>query len=579
VRHRLRTALFSALAAVVVAPLLGAAPSGGDHITTRVAPIEKVVQAKVVPPDQARRNSTSAVQQPEVPPERDTPWNKEECRAALGDVPRGEVWIAGNSRFSECVTTRRRYELYESGVFTAYADYRATIIQDTHRTNLKASSHVLLDDFKLVVLNGNPQTRKKLEDSDLTVYIECIGAKGAECNGKVKDQVLDGRDISTWRTEPNNDLFAEFDMTNSPVSDPEQEPRAKNYLRGDKISWHNINQIFIGSEPQDPDEEKEIQLPIRCDRAFYVRQPGGCIWDSNKLIWWVDYKDWPEYAKHVWDAQQHPTTTDPFGNFPNVKIPGSPIERPNPADMKPLTRLHKSADGNRSLDYYNDNEQVRKDACDQITKPADTECDEYPLHTNYEGAYYSQLYPSDKWKYSVRYIDADDNWNAGIEWGSWLAQQRVLAKGDELWISPFNIPTAEKRLGAAVIGNSKPAIAFLSKAERAADPIPDSELCSHPVHGGRYSCDYGEEWYKFPNGVRQAWVIGSDRQIWTRWSKADGTFTDWQPFGGVATSGVEFLEDESDGMGAVVRVRGTDGKPWYRERNPDTGVWTDWHKR
>ncbi|MFD7020954.1 hypothetical protein, partial [Streptomyces sp. NPDC059928] len=45
------------------------------------------------------------------------------------------------------------------------------------------------------------------------------------------------------------------------------------------------------------------------------------------------------------------------------------------------------------------------------------------------------------------------------------------------------------------------------------------------------------------------------------------------------TAGVTSLLDESQGMGAVVRVRGTDGRAYYRERDPNTGEWTNWHLR
>ncbi|MFI6056043.1 hypothetical protein ACIBCO_38980 [Streptomyces violascens] len=62
--------------------------------------------------------------------------------------------------------------------------------------------------------------------------------------------------------------------------------------------------------------------------------------------------------------------------------------------------------------------------------------------------------------------------------------------------------------------------------------------------------------------MKQVRVTGADRQVWARRSRPDGSFVGRQPFG-QAPSGVDVLFDESQGMGAVVRVRGTDGEPYY----------------
>lgn len=151
----------------------------------------------------------------------------------------------------------------------------------------------------------------------------------------------------------------------------------------------------------------------------------------------------------------------------------------------------------------------------------------------------------------------------------------MLGKADEFYVSPFNIPAGEQLTAPT----PEPPTAHLSAAERAADRIHPRDLCTHPTLGGRYSCEYGQEWHVYADGMKEVWVVGADRQVYHRYSRPDGSFVRWQPFGGVATSGVELLLDESEGQAAVVRVRGTDGKYWYRERNGNTGKWTGWHLR
>ncbi|EPH44415.1 hypothetical protein ABT390_22530 [Streptomyces aurantiacus] len=500
----------------------------------------------------------------------DNPWKLQECRGAA-DPGKGELagYTIYTSRYSLCTVIRTRYELKVGGALAAYSNFRVTILQDSHRRDRRTSIHLLLDDWDDVLVSGNHQHLRDLERSRLSVTLECNGSQGASCAGR---PARERRSLLAWKGGNGlDDAFARFDMSRSRPTDPVRDARAKNFLRGDGVSFHAITATLDGALG-----EVEQSEQLRCDRAFYMAGSGGCVWDKTRLNWYVDYKDYPEYAKHVWDATHHPTTTKPFGSYPGVQIPGALDTRPNP---KPLTRLHQSADGNASLTYRQENERIRTNACRRLSPKPGEECDEYPLGTTYEGANYTVLHPSDTWKYSVRFIDGDDNWNAGLDWRSWLARRRVLAKGDDLWVVPFNIPASEQRAGGAVSGRSKPGSAFLTDAERAGRALAPSELCTHPVMGGRYSCEYGEEWYTYSNGMKQMWVIGADRQVWTRWSRPNGTFVGWRPFGGVATSAVEVVWDDSKGMGAVIRVRGTDGKPHYRERNARTGRWNDWHLR
>ncbi|MFD7015711.1 hypothetical protein [Streptomyces sp. NPDC059928] len=472
------------------------------------------------------------------------------------------------SRYSLCTVIRTRYVLKVDGADAAYAYFRATILQDTHRRDRKASIHLILDNWSYQNVSSDPENLVRLAEAPLSVTLSCAGSAGASCKGHAD---MERHSIAGWRVPGDDDAYAKFDMSHTRPTDPAKDSRAQNFLPGDHVSFHTFGVVIQGdtgtlTAPQ----------PLRCDAAAYLAGHGGCVWANTPLIWYVDYKDFPQYAKHLWDATHHPASTRPFGSFPGVQIPGTLDHKPTP---KPLTRLVSSADGNTALNYYLENERVRTNACRKLSHTAGQECDEYPLRTTYEGANYTALYPADTWKYSVRYIDGDDNWSAGLDWKSWLARRRVLAKGDDLWVFPFNIPGAPTQGKALANASTPTAKERLTADERAASPIPRSDLCHHPVMGGWYSCSYGDEWYVYSNAVKQVWVVGADRQVWTRWSRPDGSFVSWQPFGGQATSGVDVLLDESQGMGAVVRVRGTDGRAYYRERDPNTGAWTNWHVR
>ncbi|MFJ8313984.1 MULTISPECIES: hypothetical protein [unclassified Streptomyces] len=571
--RRLRGTLIGLMAFATAATTLAAtAPSAQAHTHTGgqvlSVPVTELKSSVLRSPGVVAPADEGPIERDE-----DNPWTVGECRKDADPGPGTyDGQVIRTSRYSLCTVLRTKYSYMVDGTEVAYANFRVTVLQDSHRKDRKASIHLMLDQWSFTNVSGNPaENYGRLQEADLTVTLACTGSGNASCKGHPDRE---SRPVAEWQRVPGaDDAFAKFDMGHSKATDPAKDSRAKGFLASDGVSFHGFDVSIVGEWGA----SIKFSEPLRCDRAFYQPGSGGCVWNNTRLVWYVDYKDFPQYAKHLFDATEHPTATQPFGSFPGVRIPGALDTKPTP---KPLTRLQKSADGNTSLTYYKENERIRTNACRKLGHTAGQECDEFPLRTTYEGANYSTLYPADTWKYSVRYIDGDDNWLAGLDWASWLARRRVLAKGDELWVLPFNIPNVVMQSGAPVTGKAaKPAIARLTQAERAAAPIPRNELCHHPVMGGSYDCDYGEEWYVYSNGVKQMWVIGSDRQVWTRWSRPDGSFVGWRPFGGQATSGLEVVLDESQGMGAVVRVRGTDGKPYYRERDPNTGAWTDWHLR
>ena len=112
-------------------------------------------------------------------------------------------------------------------------------------------------------------------------------------------------------------------------------------------------------------------------------------------------------------------------------------------------------------------------------------------------------------------------------------------------------------------------------SSRAAAPA----TCTLPTYGGTYYCGYGEHFYNIGGGVEQAFVIGTDYAIWTRWKRANGSLSSWTSLGGTIHPTVtrsNFLMCVYGGN-LHVNVRGTD-RDWYlKTRVTSTGKWTaDW---
>lgn len=567
--HRLR----AILASLLVVPLVTAATAfTDDRPDARVSGVRGVVMP--VKPAAERADHPTQAAQLAAPADREKPWTLQDCRNEFKDVPRGSYEVSADSRFSQCKVMRTTYELQVNGTPAAWADFRVTILQDSHPRDRKISSRVVLDewDYRWIDLKAYG----KLLRSDLTVDITCTGSAGSTCNGKSKATDTETKEVSTWANATGEeDAYAVFDMTSSPRTNPARDSRAKDFLPRDAVSFHSVDQTVTG----ETSDSVTVKEPLRCDRAAYLNSVGGCVWDRTPLVWWVDYKDYPQYAKHVWDAQYHPTKTHPYGRYPGVKIPGGILPQ-TPTSGKQLTRLIQGYD-DASLRYHRGTANIIRSrfACGSLTRSQGEECDEYPMHSTYEGANYTRRHPNEPWKYSVRFIDGQQNGDAGSDLLSWYFSRHVLGKGDEFYVSPYNVPSDRQLTSTPQKIAPRPAATRLSEKERAAAPIPSRDLCTNPRLGGRYSCEYGEEWHVYANGRKEVWVIGADRQVYHNYSRSNGSMTGWLPFGGIATSGVQVVLDESRGQAATIRVRGTDGKFHHRERNGKTGVWTPWHVR
>lgn len=169
---------------------------------------------------------------------------------------------------------------------------------------------------------------------------------------------------------------------------------------------------------------------FRCDSASYFSGDGqACLFHQVRptLTYRTSDPAVAEVAKHIKQAQDRPESTNPFSGATGIKIPGAK------ASGKPLTRLSPRFQSAR----YNRNNYLARKACrafDPSWGTAGLQCDEYPFRSTFEGAKYTEIYPSAQWKYSARMLTGTQNETAGQRLGQFFQRERVL-HGDTFWVS------------------------------------------------------------------------------------------------------------------------------------------------
>ncbi|MFD7665634.1 hypothetical protein [Streptomyces sp. NPDC059788] len=488
------------------------------------------------------------------------------------------------ARYSSCRVVRASYILENANHQPqAYVKFRVTTIENANRPNKKVTKKVFLDQFGLPLPAPgaiDPEAVKKIEDAPLTLRVKCKGIKGSTCNGKSEYEPLNlTYEVATWRVKSHlGPLDAAFDMSDTRVTNP-SEPRAAGYYDIDTVSIHDFEDQLIGGSLTPGEEPATFKSGLRCDNAFYVASTGGCVWLDAPLVWYLDPAK-NEYVNHVINAQDNPRSTHPLGSsFPRIQIPGS--NKPNtPSSQKWLSRLYvpsdpdpKSTRFTAALNYYDRTNAVKESGCAPLPGGGGTQCDEYPMASTWQGAYYGVKHYSEHWRYSLKKIDKNQNRDAGGDFKQWMRDMRVLSPVDEtqLFNDGFTVGVLEPT----------PARTARIDAERRDDrarakaPIPADDICTDRI-GGRYSCSYGEEWNLYTTGSIERWVIGTDRQVWHTWVTPEGKWASWQAMPGVqAASGVEMISEK--GGDVTLEVKGTDDRSWYAERDARTGRWTAWH--
>ncbi|MFF2353133.1 hypothetical protein ACFVVL_25510 [Kitasatospora sp. NPDC058115] len=108
---------------------------------------------------------------------------------------------------------------------------------------------------------------------------------------------------------------------------------------------------------------------------------------------------------------------------------------------------------------------------------------------------------------------------------------------------------------------------------------PTTSIETTELWGGRILCGggFGVEISSvlFRNDGRQAFFVGTDHAVWTRW-KEYGVMSDWVSLGGRLSGDVTINAWNSSGF-IQLMGKGTDGRYWFDNRDVN-GSWTGWFR-
>ncbi|MFE7563463.1 hypothetical protein [Kitasatospora sp. NPDC057500] len=91
--------------------------------------------------------------------------------------------------------------------------------------------------------------------------------------------------------------------------------------------------------------------------------------------------------------------------------------------------------------------------------------------------------------------------------------------------------------------------------------------------GGGYG--FSVPMYHFDDGTYQSFFVGPDHAIWTTWMDPRTGKSPVVSLGGAVTS--DAVISDHDGDYLQLKVRGTDGRSWYKERD-EHGNWSNWYR-
>ncbi|WP_101256190.1 DNRLRE domain-containing protein [Streptomyces barkulensis] len=272
--------------------------------------------------------------------------------------------------------------------------------------------------------------------SKLEVKLECEGnwapgvPSGARDEEACETGLSSGRDDhpSQWKADGDT----KFDLWST-------APEAPDVAHGDQVATGLFTPILEFTVPgydQIIPAEGE-QGEVRFDSAAYNRrsQLGSVFPDATPALRYdrsdtsdpnapgEEYFGVAAVAEHVGDALEDPGNTYP---------PKADKELPGGEALQPMHRLAKAA-GADELSRYNANRYRVRSTCDGSAMPGkpgpddDLQCDEFPMASTYEGAARSE-YEGDQYinAFSVRYVDADENEEAGRRLNAWYDNDRIL---------------------------------------------------------------------------------------------------------------------------------------------------------
>lgn len=304
------------------------------------------------------------------------------CRAGKFDY--GQVICKGWWPFQRCTLYRVQYILTligkgSNGKREVDYDYYVDVIQVTH---------------------------PKMNGAKLKIDVNCEALVNAgDCKEDPSTPAVE-RTVAQWKKK-NHGVKK---LYSTPPPKVDYNPDRLGYM--DFWPRSVVNPPGLPTRTQDGPREK-----VRFDSAEYMfvwpnqRFPHGATFTNVKPVLQYSLSEpaMNEAAQHYKDAMENPGSTVP--PKANKQIPGAEDKLP----LHRLTRKHH-------LKEYNQNRNKTRSACEKWlpNKPKDTECDEFPFASTWEGAAFAYD------NFSVRRIAKDDNNAAGRWLGAWYAYDRIL---------------------------------------------------------------------------------------------------------------------------------------------------------
>ncbi|MDA8352135.1 MAG: hypothetical protein M0Z65_02930 [Firmicutes bacterium] len=255
-------------------------------------------------------------------------------------------------------------------------------------------------------------THPFLNGAKLKVDIDCQALVQPE-DCKEKGGPIE-RTIAQWKS--NNYGSKTLYSTPPPKSDfnPEQKGYMEFYTHQVMNPPQNLPTRTLDSPKQKVRwDSADYMMVIHPNQRFYN---AGIFSDVRPVIHFS--KSAPhvmrEQAQHIEDALKRPETTYPYPG-PGKIIPGGTYEAP-------LSRLRdKSAIKRNRGKSQRTCKRLHRDGV--LPKPANSECDEFPFASTWQGASTGGV-----GKYSVRYISKDSNQAGGAWIAAWYAYDRILGR-------------------------------------------------------------------------------------------------------------------------------------------------------
>ncbi|MEU6762941.1 DNRLRE domain-containing protein [Streptomyces sp. NPDC046853] len=358
----------------------------------------------------------------------------DECSNA-DDADNAAGWI--KNRYSYCQETLTLMPAIKCGLWPPGCYLQGEFI----------ATNTLIGKGKIGGLDGSEFTRHA--DFDLNIDVHWVGGDfkkpGAKlkatlpCEGSWNTGNPDAKETESCYSgiheeredspsQWNTDGDAQFDLWSS-------TPHLPSVATGEQVAEGKFTPIFEFTLPGYgqvlPSEGEEGE--IRFDSAAYNpwAKLGSVFPDATPSLRYdksdtshagppTSYTGVEAVARHIDEARKDPDNSHPKKTGKNL---------PGESPLHPLHRITESA-GAASKERYDENEKVRKLDCNETTPGAPAagkDCDEYPFRSSAEGAA-RYKYEGDEFKddFSVRYINPEENQEAGRRLGAWYHSDRIL---------------------------------------------------------------------------------------------------------------------------------------------------------